>query len=156
MGQYDVRVDGRVVGQPTGHQLDAASERAQREPRATAPTVDEWIWPTVTAALTAVLATVLLVGLGQPWRPVTALVFLAVGPGASLVPLIGIPDFTMELTLVVPVSFALVALSSAALFYTGLWSADRELLMMFALCLVGLVLQWFDAWRSALTDGATR
>jgi hypothetical protein len=152
MRQRSARVD-RHAWQPTVHELDAESGDERREQRATGPAVDEWIWPAVTASPTAVLAIVLIADLGQPWRPVAALVFLAVGPGASLVPLVGIPDLAMELTLVIPVSFALVALSSAALFYTGQWSADRELLMMFGLCLVGLALQWVDARRGTLTDG---
>jgi hypothetical protein len=123
----------------------AEAERTERP--VVGSRIEWWIWPTVAAGPTAVLALVLAADLGSPWRPIAALVFLAVGPGASLVPLIGIPDMAMELTLVIPLSFALVALSSAALFYSRLWSPDLELVVLFGLCLVGLALQCVDSPR---------
>jgi hypothetical protein len=106
----------------------------------------DWrVWPAVAAGLALVLVAMMVGGVGQPWRPVAALLFLAVGPGAALVPLCGVPDLGMELTLVPSVSFALVSLSSAALFYSGVWSADRELAVMLALCLAGIGLQIIEA-----------
>jgi hypothetical protein len=130
-----------AAGQVTAERADAASDDQRVEPLEVGSKIDWWIWPTVTAWPTAVLALVLATDLGSPWRPIATLVFVAIGPGASLVPLIGIPDIAMELMLVIPLSFALVALSSAALFYAHVWSPDRALVIMFGLCLVGLALQ---------------
>jgi hypothetical protein len=79
---------------------------------------------------------------GSPWRPIAALVFLFIGLGAGLVPLIGLRDTGMELMLVTPVSFAVVTLTSVALFYGRIWSPDRELGVLLGLCLVGFVLQF--------------
>jgi len=138
---------GGRAGQVTVDRAGAASRDGRVEPPAVGSRIDWWIWPTAAAWPTAVLAVVLAAGLGSPWRPIAALVFLAVSPGASVVSLIGIPDIAMELMLVIPLSFALVALSSAALFYAGLWSADRELMIMFGLCLAGLTLQCLDSRR---------
>jgi len=138
---------GGHAGQVTVDWAGAASRDQRMDLPAVGSRIDWWIWPTAAAWPTAVLALVLAADLGSPWRPIAALVFLAVSPGASVVSLIGIPDVAMELMLVIPLSFALVALSSAALFYAGLWSADRELMIMFGLCLAGLTLQCLDSRR---------
>ncbi|SRR6266566_1603563 len=112
-----------------------------------------WIWPATAAGLAAMLVLATAAHLGSPWRPVAALAFVAVGPGASLVPLIGLRDLAMELMLVIPLSFALVALSSAALFYARLWSPDRELSVMVGLCLIGSALQYLSCRRGASRAG---
>src|SRR6266516_3208831 len=130
--------DGQVAG-------DRASEDRRVETSAWWSTMDWWIWPTASGGPVVVFALVLAADLGSPWRPAAALLFLTVAPGASLVPLIGLPDMAMELMLVIPLSFALVALSSAVLFYPGLWSPNRELFVMFGLCLVRLALQHVQA-----------
>jgi len=109
--------------------------------------IEQRIWPITTAGLAIVLGLVIAADLGAPWRPIAALAFLAVGPGASLVPLINFEDMAMALMVVIPLSFALVALTSAALFYAGLWSPDRELVVVVGLCLAGLVLQRIDHQR---------
>jgi hypothetical protein len=86
----------------------------------------------------AFLVLAVAVPLGSPWRPAAALIFASVGPGASLVPLLGLRDRAMEFVLVIPVSFAVVILVAAALFYPGLWSPDRQLVVLLALCAAGL------------------
>jgi len=133
---------GRPVQDGQGTFVDQPPDSPSLEPR-----IPWWIWPAAAAAPAAVLALAMAAQLGSPWRPVAALVFLTVGPGASLAPLIGLRDPGMELTLVIPLSFALVALSSAALFYARLWSPDRELSIMLGLCLVGLALQYLSFRR---------
>jgi uncharacterized membrane protein len=101
-----------------------------------------WLWPAAAFLSADALVLALVAPLGSPWRPILALVFAFVGPGAALVPLVGLHDPAMELVLVVPVSFAVVALVAAALFYPGLWSVDRELAVLLGLCATGLVLQY--------------
>ena len=92
-----------------------------------------WLWlASVLACAALVLAVV--VPLGPPWRPAAAVAFACVGPGASLVPLLGLKDRAMEFVLVMPVSFAVVILSAAALFYPGLWSPYRQLAILLAIC----------------------
>jgi hypothetical protein len=124
------------------------------EPPPAVGLVMDWpVWQAVTVSLALLLTLVLGADLGPPWRPIVALVFLAVVPGASLVPLIGIPDFAVQLTLVVPVSLAIVALSSAALFYPRLWSPVRELSFVTLLALAGFALQSFEARRRMIAAG---
>jgi hypothetical protein len=155
MRQRSAGPDGRA-GQVIVDGAGAAATGLGLEPPAVGARIDWWLWPTAAAWPTAVLALVLAADLGSPWRPIAALLFLTVAPGASLVPLIGIPDVAMELMLVIPLSFALVALTSAALFYPRLWSPDRELVVMFGLCLVGLTLQCIGSRRSTSRAGVTQ
>jgi len=91
------------------------------------------------------LVLAVVVPLGPPWRPAAAVAFACVGPGASLVPLLGLKDRAMEFVLVMPVSFAVVILSAAALFYPGLWSPYRQLAILLAICASGLL------WRLVVT-----
>ena len=132
---------------------DAAQRRFLERAKADADRPQDFLFGQLADGGPVLLAFVLAADLGPPWRPIVVLVFLAVVPGASLVPLIGIPDFAVQLTLVVPVSFALVALTSAALFYPRLWSPGRELVFISMLCLVGHVLQWIEAWKSTIIAG---
>jgi hypothetical protein len=117
--------------------------------------VDWPVWQAVTVGLALLLALVQVADLDSPWRPIVALTFLTVVPGASLVPLLGIRDFSVQATLLVPLSFAVVALSSAALFYPRLWSPARELALVALLSLVGFALQRFEVRRTATAAGAT-
>jgi hypothetical protein len=96
-------------------------------------------WMGLAAILSGVMLVVALVmPVGSPWRAAAALVFVSVCPGASLVPLIGLRDKAMELVLVLPVSFAVVILISIALFYSELWSPERQLAVLLAICAGGL------------------
>lgn len=113
-----------------------------------------WVWPAAALGSAAALAVAFAAQLGAPWQTVAALVFLAVGPGASLVPLVGLPDRGMELMLVIPVSFAVDALISAALFYPGLWSPGRELAVLLGVCLLGLAGQ--ETARRLVSGGEPR
>jgi hypothetical protein len=118
--------------------------------------VTEWpVWQAATVCLALLLELVMVADLGSPWRPIAALMFLAVIPGASMVPLIGIPESAIQATLVVPVSFAVVALTSAALFYSRLWSPGREFALVTVLSIAGFALQRIDARRRLITTGGT-
>lgn len=108
-----------------------------------------WAWSAAAAGSAVALGVTFVAQLGAPWQTVAALAFLAIAPGASLVPLVGLPDRGMELMLVIPVSFAVDALTSAALFYPGLWSAGRELVLLLSICLLGIVAQVVaELWTS--------
>ena len=86
----------------------------------------------------AVVVLSLAMPLGSPWRAAAALLFVSICPGASLVPLLGLKDRAMELVLVLPVSFAMVILVAIALFYSELWSPERQLAILLAICVGGL------------------
>jgi hypothetical protein len=145
---------GRVGRKEAGEAGDTSATEPM-EPAAVGRELDWPVWPAATACLALLLALVQIADLGSPWRPIVALMFLTVVPGASLVPLLGIGDFSVQVTLVVPLSFAVVALTSAALFYSSLWSPDRELTLVTSLSLVGFALQRFEVRRRAIAAGAT-
>jgi len=97
-------------------------------------------WMELAAILSAAVLILTLVAMpfGSPWRAAAALVFVSVSPGASLVPLLGLKDKAMELVLLLPVSFAVVILIAVALFYSELWSPERQLAILLAICAGGL------------------
>jgi hypothetical protein len=103
------------------------------------------------AGLATLLAATIVVlsDAGEPWQPLFALLFLALGPGLCLVPLIGLDDPQAELVLVLPVSLMVGMLTSAALFYSGTWSSDRELALLAAICLAGVAAQLSERRRPA-------
>jgi hypothetical protein len=143
----------------TGAASSGAYDEERREPPAAGrltSSPDSPVWPAVTMCLALLLAFVVAVDPDSSLRPIVALVFLSVVPGASLVPLIGVRDLAVQATLVVPVSFAVVALTSAALFYPRWWSAPRELAFVTLLSLAGYVLQLLEASRRrTITAGGT-
>jgi hypothetical protein len=85
-------------------------------------------------ALAAVVAT----GGGGPLRTVLAVWFVLVCPGVSLVGVLGLRDRFVEMAVVAPLSLAVVALTSIALFYGGVWSPGLEFGLLLGLCLAGL------------------
>jgi uncharacterized membrane protein len=143
------------VGREEAGEAGATSATEPMEPAAAGRQLDRPVWPVATVCLALLLALVQIADLGSPWRPMVALVFLTVVPGASLVPLLGIEDFSVQATLVVPLSFAVVALTAAVLFYPSLWSPARELELVTSLSLVGFALQRFELRRRAIAAGAT-
>jgi hypothetical protein len=104
-----------------------------------------WLWPGVVLVSTAALAAVIATGVSAPWRLLIALLFVLICPGASLVGLLGLRDRFVELVVVGPLSMALVALTSIALFYGGVWSPRLEIALLAALCLGGLALSQFGS-----------
>jgi hypothetical protein len=78
-------------------------------------------------------------GVGTPWRPLLALWFVLICPGASLVGVLGLRNSFAELSLIAPLSLILVTLTSVILFYGGLWSLKAEFGLLLGLCLAGLV-----------------
>jgi hypothetical protein len=150
---------GAAAGDVTHPAFSAAHDEQRREPPAAGRVTgapDSPVWPAVTMCLTVLMAFVLVVDPGSPLRPIVVLVFLSVVPGASLVPLIRVRDFAVQATLVVPTSFAVVALTSAALFYPRWWSPFRELILVTLLSVAGFVPQLLDASRQRSHRGGIR
>ena len=98
-----------------------------------------WLRPGIVTVSAAVLALLLLTGIGAGWRMAAALWFVLVCPGASLVGALRLPDRLAEWAMVVPLSLAAVVGTSIVLFYGGVWSPDREFGLLLGLCLVGLI-----------------
>ena len=114
-------------------------------------------WMGLAAILSgAVLVLALALPIGSPWRAAAALVFVAVCPGASLVPLLGLSDKAMELVLVLPVSLAVVILTAVALFYSGLWSPERQLAILLAISAGALAARLIRRSASWAESGMSR
>jgi hypothetical protein len=100
------------------------------------------------AALAAAIAT----GAGAPWRMIFAVWFVLICPGASLVGALRLRDRFVEMAVVMPLSLAVVAFTSGALFYGGVWSPDVEFGLLLGLCLAGLIWSHLGSRRSLKQD----
>src|SRR3954469_20194674 len=92
----------------------------------------------VVAVAVAFIVVARVVPLDESWRVIAAVVFVLLAPGASLVPLVGLPDTGVELALVVPLSIATVILTAVALFYTNTWTPAREFGTLMGICAVAV------------------
>lgn len=79
------------------------------------------LWPMACSLWTIAVGTVVLVAPGSPIRPLVVLPFLLVGPGISLVRLLGLRDVVLELTLACSVGIMLATLVASAMAYFGGW-----------------------------------
>jgi hypothetical protein len=111
-----------------------------------------WSRSVMVLASAAVLAMVIATGVGAPWRMLFALWFVFVCPGASLVGVLRLRDRFVEIAVVAPLSLAVVALTSIALFYGGVWSPDMEFGLLLGLCLAGLIWSHLGSRHAAKGD----
>lgn len=98
-----------------------------------------WLWQGIVLVSAAALVTVIATGVGAPWRTILAVWFVLTCPGASLVGVLGLRDRFAELAVVVPMSLALVTLTSVILYYGRVWSPNVEFTLLSGLCALGLI-----------------
>lgn len=98
-----------------------------------------WFWPGIALTLGAALGIAIATGAGSPWRPILALGFVLICPGASLISVLGLRSRLAELAVVAPLSLSLVVLTSCGLFYGHVWSPAAEAGLLGGLCLAGLM-----------------
>ena len=115
-------------------------------------TASDWLRPSIVLVSVAVLAALITTRTGATWRIVLALWFVLTCPGASLVRALGLRDRFVELVLVVPLSLAVVTLTSLALFYAGVWAPNLEFGLLGGLCLAGLVVSHLCSRRDVKGD----
>lgn len=111
-----------------------------------------WSRSVMVLASAAALAMVVATGAGAPWRMLFALWFVLVCPGASLVGVLGLRDRFVEIAVVAPLSLAVVALTSIALFYGGVWSPGMEFALLLGLCVAGLIWSHLGPRQAAKGD----
>lgn len=76
-----------------------------------------------------------------PIRLPVVLLFLAMGPGLSIINLFGIDDITQKLTLSLGLSVALDTIVAGLVLYAGLWSPRGIMLVLVLITLTGAVAQ---------------
>lgn len=100
-----------------------------------------WIWPAILVASSALAAwAVTLPGPGLV-RPLAAFWFLLVCPGMAFVPLLGIGDRLVALTLGIALSLSLGVLVALGMLGLGVWSATLGLRILIGVSLAGAALQ---------------
>jgi hypothetical protein len=75
--------------------------------------------------------------------------FAVVGPGAGLVPLLGLRDPLGELTLAIGASLALDVAVALALVYSGAWAPQAGMAILVAMTLAGAAAQVLQTSRRA-------
>lgn len=99
-------------------------------------------WPAIVLFSTLAVALAVFGGVGSPWRPLVVFWFLLVCPGMALVGLFLPRDGVATVTLALALSIALDTLIAMALLYAGYWSPRAGLVVLIAITLVGVVLQF--------------
>jgi hypothetical protein len=77
----------------------------------------------------------------QPLRSVVVFWFLLMCPGLAFVPLLRIKDRLKQWTLVITCSLVIDTLLAGAMLYSGRWAPWWALVILVALCIVGVSLQ---------------
>ena len=98
-------------------------------------------WPLVIALTGLVLGGLIAADTQGPVRLVTTLWFLLVCTGMAFVPLLSIPSVGEELALGVVLSIALDTIVATTIVLVGGLSAHSALVVLEAICLVGVALQ---------------
>lgn len=105
--------------------------------------------PLIVLALAGAVGSVVLLGVGNPFRSLFVLSYLVVGPGLALVPLVRIGGWP-GLTLAVGLSLALDVLVSTTMIYAGIWSPNATLAVLVLVSLAGAAAQLLTApWGPA-------
>lgn len=115
-----------------------------------------WFWP-IWVLLTGLFCG-LLYSFAAPSsiRLLFSLLFLLLGPGMSLVPLLGISGWTNELMLGITLSLTLDTLLGAAALYAGSWNPTGVLGALIGLSWLGVAMQVWQARHTPLRGSATK
>jgi hypothetical protein len=89
-------------------------------------------------------------------RLLFTLLFLLLGPGMSLVPLLGISGWTNELMLGITLSLTLDTLLGAAALYAGSWNPSGVLGALIGLSWLGVAMQVWQARHAPRPRPAAR
>jgi hypothetical protein len=94
-------------------------------------------WPAVAAISALAAVGAVAADFGTPVRGPLVVWFLLVGPGLTVVGLLGFADPWLELAASVAISMALGVAVAEAMLFLGLWSPTLGLLVLAALTLAG-------------------
>lgn len=114
-----------------------------------------WTWAILTVVLAAATALLVAFDAQTPLRPWITLAFLLICPGMAFVALLRLRDPIAEVVLAVTLSLVLELAVASIMVYGNFWTAERTLVAVIALSIVGLLCQLFlwqwSLWRSRRT-----
>jgi hypothetical protein len=113
-------------------------------------------WAAATLGPGALLAVLVLADDHSSLRGLLALWFMLLGPGMAYVPLIGLENRVTELVMATAVSISANMILSLALAYLDIWSAERALAFLMAVCTAGFGIQIVKAARLGPASGKAR
>jgi hypothetical protein len=105
-------------------------------------------WPIIITISVAAVELFVYNDVATPFRPLITFWFLLVCPGMAFVQLLRLRDALSEMVLAVALSLVLVLLTAGIMLYVGLWSPELILMLLIALCIVGVSCQLFVWIRS--------
>lgn len=101
-----------------------------------------WVCPLFVCVSVSIVIMLVFVSPGTPVQGPTILLFVALCPGMSFVPLIRLGHFLIEATLSVALSLAIAAIVVTIFLYANDWSPPTMLWVLIALSLFGSILQF--------------
>ena len=111
-------------------------------------------WPAI--ILASALGAGLMVAMGSqsPLRPAVVFWFLLVCPGMAFTRLLPIKSFISELAVAVVTSIVLNALVAEVMIYAHRWSPEWGVFTLIGLCVIGVGLQLWLAFRGTAHSSA--
>ena len=100
-----------------------------------------WSWPIIIFLSVVVVIFFTFVSPGTSVQGIAILWFVALCPGISMVPLLKLNHFLIEVTLAIALSLSIDAIVVGIFLYSGDWSPPAMLWVLIALSLVGSILQ---------------
>jgi hypothetical protein len=100
-----------------------------------------WLWPIIILVSVGVVTFFTFMNPGTPVQGIAILWFVTLCPGMSLVPLLKLGHFIIEVTLAVALSLSIDAIVVGIFLYSGLWSPPAMLSVLIAWSLIGSILQ---------------
>ena len=99
------------------------------------------LWPLVILVSVGVVIFFTFMHPGSPVQGIAVLWFVTLCPGMSLVPLLKLEHFIIEITLAIALSLSIDAIVVGIFLYSGHWSPRATLWVLIALSLLALILQ---------------
>jgi hypothetical protein len=113
-----------------------------------------WQWPIMILISVGVVIFFTFVNPGTPVQGIAVLWFVALCPGMSLVPLLKLDHFLIEVTLAIALSLSIDAIVVGIFLYSGYWSPPAMLWVLIALSLLGSILQLIAGFVGHSPQGA--
>ena len=98
-----------------------------------------WLWPTIAFISIIVVILFTFVHPGHPVQGIIILWFVTLCPGMSLVSLLKLEGFIIEITLAIALSLSIDAIVVGLFLYSGRWSPPTMLWVLIVLSLIGPV-----------------
>ena len=106
-----------------------------------------WQWPLIVLISVVVVIFFTFINPGTPVQGIAILWFVTLCPGISLVPLLKLDHFLIEVTLAIALSLSIDAIVVGIFLYSGHWSPPITLVTIMGICIIGVIIQYAQISR---------